>query len=75
MKSSRERFLPQNKRDKEKKFFLRLELLSLNNSNKKKLLKRLKLKRWNRNSSLLRLFKRPKLLQQRKQLLRPILLD
>jgi hypothetical protein len=58
------------KRDKTKKFFLIKELMNLRNSKKKKLPKNLRPRRWNKNSSLLKLSKKPRLLLPRKLLLR-----
>jgi len=58
-----------------RKCFQSKELRNLRSFKKKKHLRKLKLKRWNRNSFLLKPFKRLKQLQQRRQQLKLILLD
>jgi len=62
-----ERRLPMlRKIDKTKKFFRSKELRNLRYSKKKKLPRNLRLRRWNKNSSLLKQSKKRKLLLPRK---------
>lgn len=58
-----------------RKYFQSKELRNLRSFKKRKQLRKLKLKRWNRNSFLPKPFKRLKQLQQRRQQLKLILLD
>jgi hypothetical protein len=69
------RFLPLSTKDKMKKFFRRPELLNSKNFKRKKLLKSLKPRKWSKNSSLPKLFKKLKPLLLRKLLLEQISLD
>lgn len=62
-------------RDNRKKFSLILELLSLKNCKKKRLLKNWRQREWSKSSSQHRLFKKPRPLLPRKQLLRLTWLD
>lgn len=75
MKISREKLLKPREKDNKKKFCQELELPSLRNSKKRRLLRNLKLREWSRSSLPLKLCKRPRLLLQRRQLPRLILLD
>ena len=74
-KSSSKRFLLPKKRDKMKKFNPLQEQLNSRNSKRRRPLKNLKPKEWSKSSSLLKLFKRPRLLLPRKPLPRPTLPD
>lgn len=65
----------QNQKDNKKKFYLLQEQRNLKNSRKKKPSKNLKLRRWNKNSWLPKLFKRPKQPLPRKLQLKLTLLD
>jgi len=75
MKNSRERLLWPREKDKMRKFSQELELPSSKSSKKKKLLRSLRLKEWSKSSLPLRLFKRPRLLPQRRLPPRPTSLD
>lgn len=75
MKISREKLLKPREKDNKKKFCQELELLNLRNSKKRRLLRNLKLREWSKSSLRLKLCKRPRLLLQRRQLPRLILLD
>jgi len=63
------------RKDKTKKFCQSKEQMILNHFKKKRLHKNLKLKRWSKNSCLLKLFKKPKLLLLRKLLPKQTLPD
>jgi hypothetical protein len=75
MKNLRKRLLMLRKIDKMKKFFQNKELMNSRFSKRKKQLKNLKPKRWNKNFYLHKLFKKPKLLLLRRLLPKLIWLD
>lgn len=74
-KSWRKKLPMPKKRDKTKKFSPRKELRNSRNSKRKRLLKSLRPRKWNKNFYLLRLSKKPKLLLLRRLLLRQTLQD
>jgi hypothetical protein len=74
-KNLRKRLLMLRKRDRMKKFFPNKELMNSRYSKRKKQPKNLKLKRWNKNFYLHKLFKKPKLLLPRRPLPKPTWLD
>lgn len=69
------KLLKLKKKDKTNKSYQKKELKNLNCFKKKKLLKSLRLKRWNKNFCLPKQSKRQKLLLPRRLLLKQILLD
>lgn len=72
MRSLKRRLLMPKRRDKTRKFSQKKEHLSLKYSKRRKLPKNLRLRRWNRNSCQLKLFRRPKQLLLRRPPPKPI---